>query len=271
MVRLSRLLTALLVALALSSGWSADAQSGEITLVAPGGIRAPIEQLIPGFEQKTGYHVKATFGSGLGTKAQVVRGDAFDVPIVQPPCPDVLASGNVVASSGTVLASSVVGVAVPKGAPKPDISTPAAVKRTLLAAKSIAYPDPAGGAAAGVTFEETLRKLGIFDQLQPKITRAQGGAGAMALAAKGAVEIGVTFLSEMQDAGIDVVGPLPAEIAPPTTLVGFVSTHAKDPAAARALLAYLSGPDAATVYRANGLQPGSTLPARGSNLCNLSP
>ena len=75
----------------------------------------------------------------------------------------------------------------------------------------------------------------------------------------------------MQDAGIEVVGPLPAEIAPPTTLVGFVSAHAKDPGAAKALLAYLSGPDAATVYRANGLQPGSTLPARGANLCNPSP
>ena len=72
------LLPLLLVALAPGSGWSADAQGGEITLVAPGGIRAPIEQLIPGFEQKTGYHVKATFGSGGGTKAQVVRGDAFD-------------------------------------------------------------------------------------------------------------------------------------------------------------------------------------------------
>jgi molybdate transport system substrate-binding protein len=271
MIRLSRLLTSLLLALALSSGWSADAQGGEITLVAPGGIRAPIEQLIPGFEKQSGYHVKATFGSGLGTKAQVVRGDAFDVPIVQPPCPEVLASGNVVANSATALASVTIGVALQKGAPKPDISTPAAVKRTLLAAKSIAYPDPAGGAAAGVTFEETLKKLGIFDQLQAKITRAQGGAGAMALAAKGEVEIGVTFLSEMQDAGIEVVGPLPAEIAPPVRFVGFVSAHAKDPAAANALLAYLSSSDAATVYRANGLQPGGTLPAHAPNPCNPGP
>src|SRR6202030_4691491 len=110
---------------------------------------------------------------------QVTRGEVFDVPIVQPPYPEVLASGNVVASSATPLASVALGVAVRKGAPKPDISTPDAVKRMLLAAKSISYPDAASGAAAGVSFNETLKKLGIAEEMEPKIKRAQGGAGAM--------------------------------------------------------------------------------------------
>lgn len=235
---------------------SARAQGTEVTLIAPGGIRAAIEQLIPGFESKTGYKVKATFGSGGGTHKQVVAGEPFDVPIVQPPYKDVLASGNVVASSETPLASVAIGVAVKKGAPKPDISTPEAVKRTLLAAKSISYPNPAGGAAAGVSFDETLKKLGISEQMQPKIKRAQGGAGAMVMAANGEVEVGLTFLSEMETPGIDIVGPLPREISTPTTLVGFVSTRAKDPAAAKALLAYLSSPAAAAVYKKQGMQPG---------------
>ena len=116
-----------------------------------------------------------------------------------------------------------------KGAPKPDITTPEAVKRLLLAAKSVSYPDPAGGAAAGVSFNETLKKLGITEQIKPTIKLAQGGAGAMAMVAKGEAEIGLTFLSEMEDPGIDVVGPLPKEISTPTTLVGFVGAHAKDP------------------------------------------
>jgi molybdate transport system substrate-binding protein len=249
------LLSSVVVALILGSSCSARAQT-EVTLVAPGGIRAAIEQLIPGFERKTGYKVKATFGSGGGTKKQVIQGDAFDVPVVQPPLPEVLASGNVVASTETPLASVAVGVAVRKGAPKPDISTPEAVKKMLLAANSISYPDAAGGAAAGVSFDATLKKLGIAEQMQPKIKRAQGGAGAMAMAAKGEVEIGLTFLSEMSEPGIDVVGPLPREISTPTTLVGFVSTHAKDPAAAKALLDYLSSPEAAAVYKAQGMQPG---------------
>jgi len=249
------LLTAVAV-LSLGSLYTAGAQSNEITLIAPGGIRDAVEQLIPGFEAKTGKKVKATFGSGLGTKKQVASGEAFDVPIIQPPYPEVLASGNVVAGSATPLASVSVGIAVRKGAAKPDISTAAAVKRTLLAAKSIAYPDPAGGAAAGVSFDQTLKKLGIAEQVESKLKRAQGGAGAMAMAAKGEVEIGVTFVSEMGDPGVDIVGPFPKEIAPPTTLVGFVSSHTKDPGAAKALLDYLSSPAAASVYKAHGMQPG---------------
>ena len=249
------LLSTALAAIALATPIGAYAQT-EVTLIAPGGARAAIEQLIPGYESKTGNKVKATFGSGLGTKKQVANGEPFDVPVVQPPYPEVIASGNVIADTATPLASVSVGVAVKKGAPKPDISTPEAVKKMLLAAKSIAYPNAAGGAAAGVSFEETLKKLGISEQVQPKIKRAQGGAGAMKLTASGEVEIGLTFLSEMDDPGIDIVGPLPKEISTPTVLVGFVSTHAKDPGAAKSLLEYLSSPGAASVYKALRMEPG---------------
>src|SRR5215472_2480133 len=143
---MKRLLTLAVAAIAAGSSYTVRAQQ-EITLIAPGGIRAAIEQMIPGFERKTGYNVKATFGSGNGTKQQVARGEPFDVPIVQPPYPEVIASGHVVASSATPLATVAVGAAVRKGARKPDIASPEAFKRSLLAAKSIAYPDPAGGAA----------------------------------------------------------------------------------------------------------------------------
>jgi molybdate transport system substrate-binding protein len=245
-----------IAAIALGSLYYADAQSKEITLIAPGGIRDAIEQMIPGFEAKTGYKVKATFGSGLGTKKQVASGEAFDVPVIQPPYPEVLASGNVVTGSAVTLASVSVGIAVKKGASKPDISTPEAVKQTLLSAKSIAFPNPAGGAAAGVSFDEMLKKLGIAGQVEAKLKRAQGGAGAMAMVAKGEAEIGATFVSEMEDPGVEVVGPLPRSISPPTTLVGFVSAHAKDPAAAKALLGYLSSAESGAVYRKAGMEPG---------------
>ncbi len=247
----------LAVVIALAGGaWSPARAQGEVTLIAPGGAKAALEQLIPGFETKTGTKVKATYGSGLGTKKQVANGEPFDVPIVQPPYSEVLTSGNVIADSAKTLASVSVGIAVKKGSPQPDIATPEAVKKTLLAAKSIAYPDAAGGAAAGVSFEQTLKKLGIDDQMQPKIKRAQGGAGAMKMVASGEVEIGLTFLSEMDEPGIDVVGPLPKEISQPTVLVGFVSAHAKNPAGAKELLEYLSSPEAAVVYKAQRMQPG---------------
>ena len=251
------------IAILLGVSFSARAQS-EVTLVAPGGIRAAIEQMVPGFEQKTGYKIKSTFLSGGGTKQEVVRGGAYDVAIVQPPYPDVLASGNLVETSATPFASVAVGVAVKKGSPKPDISTPEAVKKLLLAAKSICSPDASTGAAAGVSINDMLKKLGIDEQIEPKLKRVKGkgpgGAGggdvAMAMVANGEVEIGMTFLSEMNDPGIDRVGALPREISPRTTLVGFVSTHAKNPEAAKALLQYLSSPAAAAVYKEIGMEPG---------------
>jgi len=251
------------IAILLSASNIALAQT-EVTLIAPGGIRAPIEKLIPSFEKMTGYKVNPTFGSGGGTKQQVVRGDVFDVPIVQPPYPDVIASGNVVESTATPLAAVAVGVAVKKGAPKPDISTTEAVKKMLLSAKSIVCPDAATGAAAGVSINEMLKRLGIDEQIEPKLKRphgngpggAGGGAVVSAMVGKGEAEIGMTFVSEMNDPGIDIVGPLPREVSPWTPLVGFVSAHAKNPEAAKALLQYLSSPEAAAVYKSLGMQPG---------------
>ena len=245
-----------IVALALSNSSTARAQS-EITLIAPFGIKAPLDELFPGFERKTGHKVNPTYGSGLGSKRRVAQGDIFDVPIVQPPYPEVLASGHVVADTATPLANVAVGVAVRKGAPKPDISTPEAVKRMLLAAKTISYPDPAGGPAAGVSFVETLKKLGITEQVQVKTKLARGGRRVIELVAKGEVEIGFTFLSEIRNPGVDVVGALPREILTPTGLVGFVSSHVKDPAAVKVLLEYLSSPDAAAVYKVHSMEPGS--------------
>ncbi len=238
--------------IAMHGGANAD----EVSLIAPGGIRAPIQKMIPDFERRTGHKVNATFGSGNGTRQQVMKGEVFDVSIVQPPLGDVNATGNVVTASETALATVAVAVAVRKGAAKPDVSTAEAVKKMLLAAKTISYPDGARGAAAGVSFDATLAQLGIADAMKPKIVRAQGGAGAMELVAKGEVDIGLTFLSEIQDPGVEVVGILPRAISEPTGLVGYIHSKAKWPAAAQALLTYLSSPEAAKVYLEMGMQPG---------------
>ena len=245
-------------ALAIIIVWSCGAaRAAELTLIAPGGIRAAVDQMIPAFEKATGHKVRATFGSGGGTKNQVIKGERFDVPVVQLPLEPVIASGNVIAASETPLAIVAVGVAVRTGAPKPDISTADAVKRLLLGSKAIAYPDAARGAAAGVSFNETLEKLGIADQMKPKIKIAQGGRGAMELVAKGEVDIGLTFISEIiTEPGVEVVGPLPRDISTPTALVGFISAHTKEPDAAKALLRYLSSSEAAAVYKQRGMQPG---------------
>ena len=244
-----------IVVLALFAGGPVRAQE-EISLVAPGGIQAAIDALIPGFEHTSPYKVKATFGSGLGTKKQVADGVPFDVPIVQPPYPEVLDSGHVVVSSATPLARVAVGVAVRTGQKKPDISTPAKVKALLLSVKSFSYPDPSGGAAAGVSFTRTLQEMGIYEQVKPKIHLSRGGAAAMEAVAKNEVEIGLTFYSEiLTEKGVQAVGVLPESISPRTSLVAFVSTHAKNPEAANVLVRYLSSPEAAATYRKVGMEP----------------
>jgi molybdate transport system substrate-binding protein len=244
------------VAIIVVRSWVA-VHAAEVTLIGPGGIRAAVQQMIPDFERATGHKVKATFGSGGGTKERVIKGEPFDVPIVQPPLEPVIASGHVIAASETPLATVAVGIAVRTGAPKPDISTADAVKRLLLGSKAIAYPNAATGAAAGVSLNQTLQKLGIADAMKPKIKIAQGGRGAMELLAKGEVDFGLTFISEIiTEPGVEVVGPLPRDISTPTALIGFISAQSKEPEAAKALMRYLSSPEVAAVYKERGMQPG---------------
>jgi molybdate transport system substrate-binding protein len=150
-----------------------------------------------------------------------------------------------------------VGIAVRSGALRPDISNADAVKRLLLGAKAIAYPNAATGAGAGLSFNATLEKLGIAEAMKGKIKIARAGRGAMELLAKGEVDFGLTYISEIiTEPGVEVVGPLPRDISTPTALVGFVSAQSKNQEVAAALLRYLSSPDAAKVYQQRGMQPG---------------
>src|SRR5665213_2936754 len=134
----------LLAALALGVCSSAYAQS-EITLLAPGPIKEPLDKLLAAFEAKSGIKVKVTYGGGVPTRKQVASGQGLDVDLLFAPFPEVLKTGNIVPKSATVVARVRLALGVQKGAPKPDISTPAAVKKTLLGAKSIASVDPAQG------------------------------------------------------------------------------------------------------------------------------
>jgi len=234
---------------------AAAAGSPPVTLAAPGGIKTAAELLVAAFERTSGIRVEATFGSGGGIKQRVVDGEPFDVPIVQPPLDGVLASGHVVPGSMRRLASCAVAMAVRKGAPHPDISTPDATRRTLLAARAVSCPDGALGAAAGVSFERTLDKLGIATEMGQRLRRIRGGWNAMTAIANGEVDLGVTFLSEIDNPEVEVVGVLPAEISTPTEFVGFVAARSRAAERARALLAFLSGPEARAVYSANGMEP----------------
>ena len=234
-----------------------SAYADDVSVIAPAGARAALEKIIPQFERKTGHKVTATFGTGGAIRQQTIRGEAFDVSLVQAPVDEVLASGQVANATQTPVATVAVALAVRKGQPKPDIATPEALKRTLLAASSITFPDPARGTGAGISFQRTLDRLGIAEELKPRIKISTGGAAAMALLASGGVELGLTYRSEMEDPGIDPVGALPPAVSPPTPLVGFVSAHTKSAAAAKALLDYLASPEVAALYVTSGMVPAN--------------
>jgi molybdate transport system substrate-binding protein len=241
-------------ALLLSVSLSASAQT-EVSLLVPNPFRGSLDKLIPGFESKTGYKVTVTHGKGLGTRDQVARGEMFDVSILLPPYPEALASGNVDPQSATTLARLTLAVGVKKGGAKPDISTAEALKQTLLAAATIAYVDPTVG-SDGFATREALRKLGVLDLVESKSKLGASASVAASFVAKGEADLCIFYLNEMlSNTSVDAIGPLPKQFATPVELVAFISTHARDAAAAKALVEYLSSPEIEAVYRKDGLEP----------------
>src|SRR5580765_1907018 len=245
------------IALVLGGLSSARAQN-EITLLAVGPMRAPTQKIVANFEAKTGHKVKVTYGNGAETRRTVAKGQPLDVSLIIAPFPGAIASGTIDTGSATLVASILTAVGVPKGRPKPDISTPAAVKKALLAAKSIGYEDP-DFTAAGQGPWEVLNKLGIADQVATKsqLVLGPGAQGISPTATNNAIktskrlengdiDIGLLMLSDMlpDKDKYDIVGVLPRKIWTPVPVVGFISSHASDPARAKALLQYLASPDA---------------------------
>jgi len=232
----------------------AGAQS-EITLLSPDPIKATIDKLVGDFEAHTGIQVKITYGTGVSTRKTVASGQALDVSLLFAPFAEALQTGNIVPGSATVIARLRLAIAVQKGAPKPDISTPEAVKRTLLNAKSILSVDPTQGSVGGIALA-TLEKLGIAEQVKPKIKWVATGVIVQDSVAKGEAEIALgPYLSDMRNPGLDVVGALPAEASTPVDITGFLSTSVKDPKAAKALLDFLSSHEVALVYEAAKIFP----------------
>jgi molybdate transport system substrate-binding protein len=264
-------LSAIFVLIFVFGSWVSARAQNEITLLAPTIARKPIDTILANFQAKTGNKVKVTYVNGTAARQTVAKGQGLDVSLIIGPFPGAIASGTIIPGSATPIANFVTGVAVPKGAPKPDISTPAAVKKALLAAKSIGYEDP-DFTIAGQGPWEAINKLGIADQIatKSKVMLGPGGQGISPSATAGAtttyqrletgdIEIGLLLLSDelpYKDK-FDVVGVLPKKICTPTPLVGFIATHASNPMAAKALLQFLAAPEAQTIFKDAGLEPHS--------------
>lgn len=230
----------------------------EIHVMTSGGFTAAYNDLRPDFERRTGHTVKTAYGASMGNATDSIpsrlgRGEPADVVILARSALDALASdGKVVPGSQVDLVRSSIGFAVKKGAPRPDIGTVDALKRTLLAAPSIAY----SASASGTYYEtEMLKKLGIADQVMPKSKRILSERVGTVVA-RGDAALGLQQVSELMPIeGIDYIGPLPAELQRVTVFSAGIASGAKHPEAARELIRYLNSPAAAPTIAKTGLEP----------------
>ncbi len=237
------------------------AEAAELKVLSAVGMQSVLEDLGPKFERATGHKVAISFATSGAAVKRAQGGEATDVVIATRQGIDGLVkNGKAAADNVTVLASAGISVAIRKGAPKPDISSPDALKRTLLAAKSISYVDPASGGASGIHFIKVLDRLGIANETKSKTVfpNPKTPAEVGVLVANGEAEIGVHIIVELISvAGIDIVGPLPGDLQNTIVLAAAVMASAKDAEAAKALVNFLRTPEAVAVIKAKGMEPAT--------------
>lgn len=249
-------ISGLLVALALLV--AVPAHADEIKVMTSGAFTEAYQQLVDQFQKSTWHTVATTFGASMGGAKDSIpvrldRGEPVDVVIIiDNALEPLIKSGHVVAASRVHLARSMIGIAVRKGAPKPDISSVAALRQALLQAKSVAYSASASGTYIST---EMFQRLGIAEQMKGKAKRIESERVG-AVVARGDAEIGFQQVSELLPvAGIDYVGLLPDEVQQVSIVSAAIATKATAPSAARALIEFLASPTAAATIHKTGLEP----------------
>jgi molybdate transport system substrate-binding protein len=215
-------------------------------------LRSVLIEIADGFAHAKGFKFSAQYQSSNALMQRIANGETADMAIITDTAIEkLITQGKIIAGSRCDLAASAVGLAVRKGAAKPDISSADALKRTLLAVTSIAFSQTG---ASGLVFADLIKRLGIEEAVRRK-ARIQDGLIAE-FAARGDVDIAVQQISElMQVPGVDLIGPLPPELQKSTVFSAGIFTSAKDASAASALIAWLSTPQTAAIIKSKGLQP----------------
>jgi molybdate transport system substrate-binding protein len=201
--------------------------AAELKVLSTQATEDTYRELVPQFEKATGHKVATIFTGTLDAQKRLAAGENYDMIIMASPAIDAqIKAGKVVSGSRVDLAKSGVGAAVPKGAPKPDISTTEALKKTLLAAKSIGYST----GPSGVYMISLFEKLGLMDQVKPKLKQTPTGVFVGTIIANREVEVGFQQVSEVGNfPGVDYVGPLPADVQQMTVFSSGIVVDAKEP------------------------------------------
>lgn len=249
---MKRLIVALMAAATLLS---VSAYAADITVLASNGVKAALDELAPAFERATGNKVSVKYGLAAVLKRGIEAGEHFDLAILTSAgITDLAKQGKVGAGSERPVARSGVGIMVRNGVPKPDLSSPEALKRAVLAAKSVTW---AKEGASGTYFVSVLKKLGIADEVMRKANLGTDGADAAKKVASGEAELGALLINEiMAQPGVVVAAPLPAALQNFTVFHSGVSASTKNGSAAKAFAEFLTKPEARAVFKAKGQEPG---------------
>jgi len=232
--------------------FSAAVTAAEINVISTQATQEAYLELVAQFEKASGHKVKTVFNGTLNVQKRLADGEPCDLIIMAGPAIDEQIKLGRAVAGRVDLAKSGTGLAVRKGAPKPDVSSADALKKTLLAAKSIGYST----GPSGIYMLSVFEKLGIADQVKGKLKQTPSGVFVGTLIANGEAQVGFQQISELVHfAGIDYVGPLPGDLQRMTTFSAAIHSGAKERDAAKALVKFLTAPAAAPVIRKHGLEP----------------
>ena len=242
-----------LVATAMVIG-TTTAHATEIKVIASAAVKEVVLDLVPAFEKSSGHKVTVIWAGTEAITKRISDGEVVDIVFIAAPNIDkLIAEGRLVAGSRADVAKSGIGVAVRASLPKPDISSGEAVKKAVLAAKSVAY----SSGPSGFYLTDLFKKMGIADQIKDKVKQTPSGVQVGEFVARGEADLGFQQVSELLHLkGIHYLGPLPADIQHITVFSAGLHTAATAPDAARALLKFLTAPEASPIIRKAGMEPG---------------
>lgn len=254
-------MTAIVRAAALAAAMFVTAgvvQAAELHALITTAMKDAVDELLPRFAHDSGNTVSMSFGPSGGVARRFLSGEPSDIIVIDSAAVDSLIKQGKLMPGRTDIASTGIGICVKKGAPHPDVSTPEALKRALLAAKTIGHTDPAGGGITALHIQRMFERLGIAAEIAPRIRLAAGGPNGRVsvLVSSGEAEIGLQQVSELlTNPGVEVIGMLPAELQQITIYSAGIASGTKDAAAANALIGALTAPAAKLIYKAGGLDP----------------
>jgi molybdate transport system substrate-binding protein len=227
--------------------------AAELTVLTSQGVVSAMRDLAPAFERASGHRVIISFEAGPSLMNKIDSNAPADLVTHYPSAiDDLIKQGKVLPGTRVDFARGGIGLAVMKGAPKPDIGSAEAFKRAMLAAKSVAYSRTG---ASGVYTAKLMERLGIADEMKPK-TKLVDGVPVAEIVAKGEAELGLQQINVILPVvGVDYVGPLPGDLQDYVEFAAGVLAVSKEPEAARALVKFMSAPEAAPLIKKSGMEP----------------